>query len=177
MRRQSAGYSLFELIVTITIVAIVMSLGLPSLTGTVARHRQRAELDALFHAIHLARKESIVRRKVVSVCPSRDLESCEPGRNWSSGWILFANHDGDTPPQVDEGEPILGRHRVDETVNITANRHGFTLRAVFKRATNGTLVVCDREARIEPRALVISYTGRPRVARTTPRGEPYACAE
>ncbi len=177
MRRQSDGYSLFELIVTIAIVAVVVSLGLPSLSGTVARHRQRAEIDALFHAVHLARKESIVRRKVVSICPSRDLESCTPGRDWSSGWILFANHDGDVPPQIDDGEPILGRHRADETVRITANRRGFTLRAVFRRATNGTVVVCDREARIEPRALVISYTGRPRVAGTTPRGEPYVCAE
>ena len=66
---------------------------------------------------------------------------------------------------------------VDELVQITANRRGFTLRATVKRATNGTFVVCDRADRATPTALVVSYTGRPRVTRQTLRGNPYACAD
>ena len=45
------------------------------------------------------------------------------------------------------------------------------------RATNGTFVVCDEAGRVPPRALVVSYTGRPRVAMETPRGEPYSCPD
>ena len=69
------------------------------------------------------------------------------------------------------------------TMNIVSsvwheqNRRGFTLRATQKRATNGTIVVCDRAGRARPKALVISYTGRPRVAFETTRGEPYVCAD
>ena len=136
-----------------------------------------AEINALFGAIHLARKESIMRRKVVSLCPSPDGSSCEPGRDWSFGWIMFENADRDEPPRRDPDEPLLQAHVVGERVRVTANRRGFTLRAVEKRATNGTFVFCDAAGRVAPRALVISYTGRPRVATRTTRGEPYRCAD
>lgn len=175
--RTRGGYSLYELLVTIVVVATLLAVGVPSFSGLLARSRQHAEINALFHAVHLARKESIMRRRVVSLCPSVDGASCNPGRDWSAGWIMFENTDRDWPPQVDAGEPVLTRHVVDPAVRLTANRHGFTLRAVFLRATNGTFVACDVADRVPPRALVVSYTGRPRVALRTPRGEPYACAD
>jgi len=177
MLARGRGYSLLELLMTIAIAALILTLGLPSFAGVAARQRQSVEINALFHAVHLARKESIVRRKVVSLCPSIDGATCTRERDWSGGFLMFENGDRDEPPQVDDGEPVLYRHRASETVKIAANRRGFTLRATFKRATNGTLVVCDRAGRIPPKALVISYTGRPRVARKTTRGEPYSCAE
>ena len=43
--------------------------------------------------------------------------------------------------------------------------------------TNGTLIFCDRAGRARPRALVISYTGRPRVAYEDTRGRPYRCPD
>jgi len=169
------GYSLYELLMTLALVALVLTLGLPSLGSLAADKRLRVETDALFHAVHLARKSSIVRRRVVSLCPSADGESCSPGYDWSDGWIVFANIDRDEPPQVDSGEPILGRHSVDDGVQIVANRRGFTLRSTHLRATNGTIVVCDRARRATARALVVSYTGRPRVTTTDGRGNPYDC--
>lgn len=90
---------------------------------------------------------------------------------------MFENTDRDSPPRVDPGEPILVSHTTHQQFHITANRKGFTFRATFLRATNGTIVVCDRENRISPKALVISYTGRPRVARHSPNGELYSCAD
>jgi len=169
----SRGFSLLELLMTVTLAALVLTLGLPSFGNLVADKRLRAETDALFHAVHLARKASIVRRRVVSLCPSSDGRSCDGGADWSNGWILFA--DADRDEQVDEGEDILEVHAVDERVQVDANRPIFTLRATELRATNGTLVICDRAGRAESRALVVSYTGRPRVARENTRGEPYAC--
>lgn len=179
MRRLSnaGGYSLYELIMTLALAALMLTLGLPSFGSLVADKRLRVESDALFHAVHLARKGSIVRRRVVSLCPSVDGESCSPGYDWSTGWIVFANVDRDEPPQVDENEPILSRHSVDGSVQVLANRRGFTLRSTHLRATNGTFVICDRAGRATPRALVVSYTGRPRVARADSRGKPYRCTD
>ena len=171
------GFSLYEMLLTLTLIAILVGIGVPSFSGIVARSRMHAEINALFSAVHLARKESIMRRKVVSICPSDDGASCEPGRDWSSGWIMFENADRDEPPRRDVGEALLQTHRVSEGVTITANRRGFTLRATDKRATNGTFVVCDAAGRVTPRALVISYTGRPRLATRTTRGEQYRCAD
>ena len=171
------GYSLYELIMTLTLVGLILTLGLPSFGSLVADKRLRVEADALFHAVHLARKSSIVRRHVVSLCPSVDGQSCNPGYDWSIGWIMFANVDRDDPPQVDRDEPILKRHSVDDRVQILANRQGFTLRSTQLRATNGTFVICDRAGRAQPRGLVVSYTGRPRVARFDSRGNGYRCAD
>jgi len=177
MPKFNRGYSLYELLMTLTLAALILGLGLPSFAGVVARNRQHVEINALFHAIHLARKESIMRRQVVSLCPSVDATRCEPGKDWSSGWLMFANHDGDEPPQIDAGEPLLQVHTVGENIRITTNRRGFTLRATQKRATNGTIVVCDVANRIPPKALVVSYTGRPRVTLENSRGKPYICAD
>jgi type IV fimbrial biogenesis protein FimT len=171
------GYSLYELIMTLALAGLILTLGLPSFGSLAADRRLHAETDALFHAVHLARKASIVRRRVVSICPSADGETCTSGYDWSAGWIAFANVDRDEPPQVDENEPVISRHSVDESVQILANRRGFTLRSTELRATNGTFVVCDRAGRATPRALVVSYTGRPRVTRSDGRGNAYQCTD
>lgn len=173
----SRAYTLYELLLTLLLVAVIAGLAIPAFSGVVARAAMHTEINALFHAIHLARKESIVRKRVVSLCPSTDMRWCAPGEDWSAGWLMFENADKDSPPERDPSEPLLRSHRVHENVRITANRRGFTLRSTQKRATNGTLVFCDRAGRTVPVALVVSYTGRPRVAEKTPRGRPYFCAD
>lgn len=177
MPMNNLGFSLLELLMTMLVASLVLSLGVPSLATTLAKSRQTAEINALFHALYLARKESLRRRQVVSLCPSTDGRSCRPGRDWSSGWIMFENADRDEPPERDAGEALVYSHAASAGLRITANRRGFTSRGVRKRATNGTFVVCDRAARIAPKALVVSYTGRPRVARRQRNGAAYACAD
>ena len=177
MRRNAIGFSLYELLLALTLIAVLVGIGLPSFGAMAARNRISVEINALFHAIHLARKESIMRRQVVSICPSVDSRTCRSENDWSQGWIMFNNRDRDSPPQRDPSEPLLRVHLVDDTVTISANRRTFTLRSTQKRATNGTFVVCDRAARAVPKALVVSYTGRPRAAFRTTRGEPYSCAD
>lgn len=176
MITRNQGFTLYELLVTLALVALLAGLATPSLSAMMARQQQHVETNALFHAIHLARKESILKRKVVSLCPSNDGSTCLPGRDWSMGWLMFENKDRDSPPEVDPDETVLSSHRV-ENFRIVANRSGFTLRATFQRATNGTFVLCDPQSRIPPLALVVSYTGRPRVARHTANGELYSCAD
>lgn len=176
MTHVQRAYSLYELLITLGIFALVLTLGMPSLGNIVANHRIRAEVGTLFHAIHLARKESVVRRRVVTICPTRDGYECEESLDWSMGWMMFVNHSRNSERRRDEDEPILVRSGVDGGVRISSNRQRFSLRSTELRATNGTLVVCDPEKRAMARALVVSYTGRPRVALTDSRGQPYQCA-
>ncbi len=177
MRHFNRGYTLYELLMTFVLISILVGIGIPSFAKMNANGRIRTEVNALFHAIHLARKESIMRRSVVSICPSVDGTSCQPSLDWSQGWIMFSNLDRDEPPRIDAGEPILQTHRSGPNIRISTNRRGFTLRATQKRATNGTIVVCDLHDRVTPHALVVSYTGRPRVTLETRRGEIYSCAD
>lgn len=174
--RTPAGFTLYELMMTLALIGMILTLGLPSFASIVAGSRLRTEANALFDSIYLARKESITRRRAVTLCPSLDGLNCDPGNQWSSGWIRFVNTDRDDPPVRDDNEAILYQHRVEPGVLISANRRGFTLRSTELRATNGTLILCDSMERAEARAVVVSYTGRPRVARQDSAGKPYDCA-
>lgn len=173
----AAGYSLYELVMTVAVISVVLGLGVPSFSNMAANARIRVEIDRLFHAIHLARKESIVRRRVMTICPTLDGENCDPDGDWSTGWIVFSNKDRDWPAIRDPDEAIIRHVKIDSRIRITANRKSFSLRSTQLRATNGTLVVCDHRGRGRARALVVSYTGRPRVAYETSRGTPYQCAD
>lgn len=177
MRKLNRGLTLYELLVTLFLVAALVGVAVPSFDKLSANARIRTELNALFHAIHLARKESIMRRSVVSICPSNDGLTCQPDLDWSQGWIMFSNLDRDEPPRIDPDEAILQVYQSGAKVRISANRRGFTLRATERRATNGTIVVCDWKNRVTPRALVVSYTGRPRVALKTRDGQAYSCPD
>ncbi len=177
IRQHAGGYSLYELIITVSIVALVLSLGVPSFGKILADHRLKVEVDAIFHAIHLARKESIVRRRAVTLCPSHDGQNCAAGFDWSAGWIMFVNRDRDAPATRDADEPLLQRFSVSSHNQVTANRRSFSFRTTALRATNGTLIFCDRARRASPRALIVSYTGRPRVSRIDRSGNPYTCPD
>lgn len=176
-RHRLAGYSLYELLMTLGLAIIILGLGVPSFSHLSADKRLLVESNALFHAVHRARQESIVRRRVVTICPSTDARYCDPEGNWSQGWIVFANKGWKGLRVRDDDEALISHHRVGETARIKANRAVFSFRSTHLRATNGTLIVCDRSGRAEPRAVVVSYTGRPRVARENTRGEAYQCAD
>lgn len=174
--RRSAGYSLYELIMTLGLVSVIVGLGLPSFSYLAADNRLRVEADALFHAAHLARQESMVLRRVVTICPSVDGEYCDSAGRWSVGWIMFVNDGRTATGHRDDNESIIKRHSVAESIQIMSNRPSYSFRSIRLRATNGTLTICDSSDRAPSRALVISYTGRPRVARQDTRGRPYQCA-
>jgi type IV fimbrial biogenesis protein FimT len=164
------GFTLYELLITLSLAAVFVTLAVPAFATLSAKSRQYTEISALFHAIHRARKTSIVQRREVSLCPSDDGATCARRTDWSAGWILYY-----APDEDDAGDLVVVAHEVTDSIRITANRRAFTLRATVKRATNGTLVVCDRFGRIPPKALIVSFTGRPRVATARPDGRPYSC--
>lgn len=54
IRQNASGYSLYELIITVGIAALLMSLSVPSYGKMLANHHLKVEVDAIFHAVHLA---------------------------------------------------------------------------------------------------------------------------
>ena len=50
MHQDNRGYSLFELLATLTLIALIVGIGLPSFAGIAARTGMRVEIDALFAA-------------------------------------------------------------------------------------------------------------------------------
>ncbi len=125
--------------------------------------RMTRQVNAFVHSVHLAKQEAHKQVGYVAICKSPDGRQCRHGAAWHEGWIVFVNDDRDQPPQVDTGERLLqviGRY---EGGGIAANRISFVFRPFQVRSTNGTVLFCDARGRDASTAVVVSYTGRPRL--------------
>jgi type IV fimbrial biogenesis protein FimT len=172
----SRGFSLLELLVALVVAAALLVAGIPALTGLALDGRRTADVNAFVTAIQLARSESAKRRAAVIVCKTRDDIDCgSPDVHYEAGWMVFVNEDADSPPRRDPDEPLLFHYAPAMQGTIRSNRARYTFRPYYRRSTNGTVVFCDRRGVEAARAVIVSYTGRPRVATSGP-GRPLACA-
>lgn len=73
---RTRGFTLIELMVTIAILAILLSIAVPGFQAFVQNSRATTLANQLTTAINLARSEAIRRGAVVSVCSD----------NWANGW-------------------------------------------------------------------------------------------
>jgi type IV fimbrial biogenesis protein FimT len=171
------GYSLLELMATLGIVAIVLALAVPATTRLVLDARRTTDVNALVAAIQLARSESAKRAAPVVLCKTHDLVACGGTEiSFRDGWMVFVNLDGDSPPRVDADEPMLLAYSPAIHGTIRSNRPLYIFRPRFGRSTNGTITFCDQRAERGARAVVVSYTGRPRVTAQGPGGRALSCA-
>lgn len=120
-RRSMQGFTLAEMLIVVTIMAIIMALAIPSFNKSIRENRVLTAANAFASAIATARAEAVRRGKMVSVCPSADGAAC--GSNWSLGWIVYVEKD----TVVAGGAPDVG------TVLVT----GDALKAVVATKTAG----------------------------------------
>lgn len=158
---RSAGFTLFELLVTLALVALLLALAVPAFTGLALDARLTAAVNRVVHGIHVARHESLKSGADVVLCRSPSGRQCVDSGGWHAGLIVFVNRDRDDPPRVDAGEPILQSETPFPLTAVLANRRAFVFRP-WSRSVNGTLTFCDRRGTAAARAVVVSYTGRPR---------------
>jgi type IV fimbrial biogenesis protein FimT len=163
------GLTFFELLITATLIAILSIACVPAFTHLVMDLRMTSQVNGFVHAFHLAKQASQQLFTEVAVCKSADGVQCDAERTWSEGWITFVNVNRDHPPHVDPDERILAVGNAFRSGSITANRRHFVFRPFETRSTNGTLTFCDGRGAEQARAVVLSYTGRPRTVRNTPR--------
>lgn len=85
------GFTLIELMVTLSVVAILAIVAIPSFTGSIKRNRAVTQTNDLISALNLARNEAIRRNVRVSVCSSTDELTCAASTDWATGWIVFVD--------------------------------------------------------------------------------------
>ena len=84
------GFTLLELMVTITIVAVLVAIGVPGLHDTIQRNRISMASNDLLASVAYARTTAIDRGQLVSMCPSADGSSCTTsGEAFEPGWIVY----------------------------------------------------------------------------------------
>ncbi len=171
------GFSLLELLCTLLVGSLLLGLGVPALTSLALDGRRTADVNALITAVQLARSESAKRGLPVVVCPSAGTERCAgAGSPFELGWLVFVNQGDESPPEIDADDTVLLGYSPASNGTIRSNRPLYIFRPYFRRGTNGTITFCDRRGQAAARAVIVSYTGRPRVAATGPGGRALECA-
>lgn len=87
--RSKSGFTLLELLVTVAIVAIVLSIAVPSFQAQILNNRSIALGEDFASAINLVRSEAVKRAGRVSLCASKDGATCSG--NWTDGFIAFVD--------------------------------------------------------------------------------------
>jgi len=88
----TAGFTLMELIIAITVLVILSTLALPSFVQTIQNNRLSGQANELVAATQLARSEAIKRATDVTFCASDDGATCSGG--FADGWIVLADPGG-----------------------------------------------------------------------------------
>ena len=101
--KQHSGFTLVELMITLALVAILATIGVPNFMNFIVNNRLAAQTNELVSALNLARSEAIKRNTRVTVCRSNNGTGC--GGTWNNGWIVFV--DGGTGASVDAGDEVL----------------------------------------------------------------------
>jgi type IV fimbrial biogenesis protein FimT len=172
-----AGFSLTELLLTIALLGIVTGFTVPSFRTLQLDAARTRQVNQFVQAIHLARSEAMKRNGTVSLCPSQDAQTCAaPGAGWEGGWIVFANLDRDAPAIRDPDEPVVQAYAPWRGGRLRGNRATLSFRSFGQSGVTATFTLCDSRGSDAARAVIISQTGRPRIALQTATGDALDCA-
>lgn len=185
--KNDAGFTLIELIVTVAVVAVLLTVGVPELRETINNNRLTANTNAFVAAMNLARSEAIKRNVRVTLCKSADGLCCSPNNSpspgYEQGWIVFADPDNDglrnpatcsaDPPPNPDPEPLIRAYEALAT-GVSLEGNGVVavdyvsfVPAGVSRTAGGaplaaTMSLCKSGYETSQRLVVLSSGGRAR---------------
>ena len=167
MRRQHFGFTLIELTITLAIIAILAGVAGPAMASFIEHQRATAAAASLTTHMQLARMAAVSRNRRAVLCPSSDGTSCAAGIDWSTGWMLFVDEDGNRKPDASDEvlrvdlEPTSRHLRVVSTVGRQQLRY---LPDGRSAGANLTISICNKAGDVLGR-VIVNNMGRPRSER------------
>lgn len=161
--RRAAGTTLIELMVTISIAAILMTIAVPSFQDMMRNNRASAQVNEFLTTLNLARSEAVKRGASVSVCSSTDSATCRTSdqTNWAGGWILYVT--GSSPLEILRVWPAMSG-----TATFTATAGLVTFRGTGQATAAITFTYtptgCSGDQR---RTIAVTAVGRASSSKTT----------
>lgn len=112
MRYMSKGFSLIELLVTVSVVAIVAAIAVPSFTSSIQNNKADTELNDLQHALNYARLEAINRGVTVRIAPTS-------GSDWRTELQVYLASDASATPTALRKVGAMSSGATLTVVNVT----------------------------------------------------------
>ena len=166
---KSNGFTVLELLITISILSILVAIAVPSFRSTILNNRRAAVINEFVVAINFARATAITRRIPITMCRTSTPEAADAtcggtGPGWETGWIIFVDTDNDGVHDTGETEILRRREALPEGQTLRGNANvvnRITFGTSATTGNNGKLALCDGRGWGEhARIVVISVGGR-----------------
>lgn len=181
-KRPQNGFTLYELLITVLVIAVIVSIGVPNLGDFTRNSRVSATSNDLHGSFLVARSEAARSKENVTICASADpfgAALCD-GASFDEGWIIFVDIDGDIE-RSGAGENVLKAFPpVNDNIDINtdgATYFSFAPTGLGRGDVNGpalsTAMICDDRGNVlaaggssAARRLVVTPVGRSTVMRS-----------
>ncbi|NIR32538.1 MAG: prepilin-type N-terminal cleavage/methylation domain-containing protein [Gammaproteobacteria bacterium] len=188
--RTQRGFTLFELMITVAIGALLVTLAVPSFNTMLQNNRLTSQINEFVATLQLARSEAVKRNETVILCatddPAADPLDCTAAADWETGWIVFSDADSDGAPSATADECnagadcIVAVHAAVEGLNTLRGEPAAVADSIAYQPSgisddSGTFILCDPRGAGHAKAIVVSTTGRPRASKKKADGTALTC--
>jgi type IV fimbrial biogenesis protein FimT len=156
--KQQKGVTLVELMVTVSIVAIILAFVGPSVQSIIIKNRIVAEINETSSLIQYARHHAIDEQAQVVVCPSTDYSVCST--DWNAPKIVFIDDDDNAIRGATEELLVtIGAASSTSLMTNTTNIIKFAETGEANLATE--ILLCHKDGEVKyARSLSVTLQGR-----------------
>ena len=162
-QRSGYGFTIIEMMITVTIIAIIIGLATPSYQHLVSNNRLIVTNNDLMTSLALARQNAISYAKDVYLCELLDEKTCNEKRpfnaDWSKGWMVFI--DNNRNALLDDKDTIsyVSYKPNQKGIAIVFNQQGRLRFRPDGSARSAGFYLCSRERH---KHIFLLYSGRAR---------------
>jgi len=162
-----SGFTLVELVVTMAVFAILVTVALPGFSSFIREYTATSAMMGLHKDLQLARSEAVSLGKRVTVCHLNSSNACT--NDWLNGVTVFVD-DGANIGSYDNGElKLVESNPIGKEHSFKASRTRITFRSDGMSAGfTDTFIFCPKGGNQEHyRGITISGTGVTRASADT----------
>jgi len=151
------GFTLVEILVTLAIAAVLMTVGLPAFNGFIVQQRLTSEANGFAGAVAFARSESTRRGATVSLQAVGNNNDNE----WGEGYCVVVGNPGDCADPLRIFDPADQATMDAQGALNGVETLSFNARGLFTLGNTGQIDLCSDDTLEDPgRQLDISVIGR-----------------
>lgn len=160
---RNSGYTLIELMITVAILSIIISVVAPGARSFINHSLLSKEINELSSLSRLARFKAMDEQSDVILCPTKDYSQCIT--NWTYAKMAFVDLDGNGARSSDE--TMIGSTEIlHSSVSVQAPSSSIIFDARGGANVTATLTFCDNTEKAETAVgLIINGYGKIAIAK------------